>query len=160
MYKIISLFRWSNRSRRWCCESEMSELPRTVELSVNSRRCSIGSAAELMTSRFKRQVAITRFKIIVSPRTCEHELLQGELERQRNWKRILGEKASHSGGQGRPVWSGGLKRQTWSFLAKSISIQVDQQNRHLAQEVEDLTKKNEFLFGEIAKERVTENIPK
>ena len=49
-----------------------------------------------------------------------------------------------------------LNRQTWSFSAKSISIQVDQQNRHLAQEVEDLTKKNEFLFGEIAKERVTE----
>ena len=53
-----------------------------------------------------------------------------------------------------------LNRQTWSFSAKSISIQVDQQNRHLAQEVEDLTKKNEFLFGEIAKERVTEIIPK
>lgn len=32
--------------------------------------------------------------------------------------------------------------------------QVDQQNQHLAQEVGELTKKNEFLFGEIAKERV------
>ena len=52
------------------------------------------------------------------PRTCENELLQGELERQRNWKRILGEKASHSGGQGRPVWSGGLKPSNLKLFSK------------------------------------------
>ena len=50
--------------------------------------------------------------------------------------------------------------QTWNFSSKVVSIQVDQQNQHLAQEVGELTKKNEFLFGEIAKERVTEIIPK
>ena len=49
---IITLSRWSNRSRRWYYESEMSVRPKTVELSVNSRRFSIESAAGLMTSRF------------------------------------------------------------------------------------------------------------
>ena len=48
---LISLFRLSNRSRLWCCENEVSELLRTVELSVNSRRFLIESVAELMTSR-------------------------------------------------------------------------------------------------------------
>ena len=71
----------------------MSERPRTVELSVNSRKFSIGSAAELMTSRFKRQVAITRFKIIVSPRTCEMNcykvsLNDSETERESLGKRL------------------------------------------------------------------------
>ena len=34
-----------------------------------------------------------------------------------------------------------------------VCIQVDQQNQHLVQGVEGLTKENEFLFGEIVKER-------
>ena len=48
---LISLFRLSNRSRLWCCGSEVSELLKTVALSVSSRRFLIESAVELMTSR-------------------------------------------------------------------------------------------------------------